>query len=90
MNLRAKAGVNAASVHLWRRRRQFARGEFVADECEAENATLKAVGEAREERRFLLILEKIELADDEVALFAGANELVEARLADALCRDWSP
>ena len=51
--------------------------EIVAHQGEAEDAALKAVGEAREERRFLLVFEEIELADDEVALLAGANELFE-------------
>ena len=55
----------------------LARAEIVAHQGEAEKQPFKARGKAREERRFLLVLKEIELADDEVALLADANELVE-------------
>ena len=67
------------SIHSWRQLERLARPELFAHQRQAQNPALKAVREAREERRFLLVFEKIELADDEVALLAGANQLVEAR-----------
>ena len=44
------------------------------------NAALKAVGKPRKQRRFLLILEEVELADDVVAFLAGVDQLAQARL----------
>src|SRR5580692_8697355 len=64
-------------VDRWRQHQRLARTELFADQRQAENAALEAIGETREERSFLLVLEEIELADDEVALLAGLDEFAE-------------
>jgi hypothetical protein len=74
--LYSKRMPRTGALHLVDARRQherLARAQFFAHQREAEDAALEAVGEAREERRFLLIFEEVELADDEVALLAGAG-----------------
>src|ERR1700739_1087119 len=70
-------------VHLWRQHRQLARAQFFAYQREPEDAALEAVGEARKQRRFLLIFEQVELADDEVTLLAGLDKFAEARMVVA-------
>lgn len=65
-------------VDSWRQHEGLAGAQLFADEGEAEDAALEAVGEAGEERGFLFVLEQVELADDEVALFAGLDELGKA------------
>ena len=57
--------------------------EFVADHGEPQDAAFEPVGESSEERSFLLVFEEVELADDEVALFAGVNQLGQAGMTAA-------
>src|SRR5208283_1948176 len=68
-----------ASIHPRRKLQWLARPELFANQRQPQKPALKLVGKAREKRRLLLVLEEIELADDEVALFARADELGKAR-----------
>src|SRR5438067_3508119 len=71
-------------VSLYRRRQErLAVGEFVAHHGEAKNAALEPVGEAPEERRFLLVFEQVELADNEVAFLAGMNQFGQGGMMTA-------
>jgi hypothetical protein len=72
---------------------RFAGRELFANQREAEDATFKAVREARKERSFLLILEEVELTDDVVTLLAGLDEfaqawMVAAKAAAGTCDLW--
>jgi hypothetical protein len=67
-----------ALIYARRQHGRLASAKLLANHCEAQDAALKAIREAREEGCLLSVFENIELADDEVALFAGVDELAKA------------